>query len=67
MIEYYKILTPEFRKEINNSIEDNRRQLNTCSENAFVSAERIGLDCLQKLINTLPDGYPIPMERKNDR
>lgn len=64
MTNSYKTLTPEFRREINNSIDDNMRQLNTCQENVFVSAQRIGLDCLQKIINTLPDGYPIPMERK---
>lgn len=64
MEEYYKPLTPKFRKEINDSINDQISELNTCESNAFVSAQKISLQALQNLIYALPDGYPMPV-RKN--
>ena len=62
----YKPLTPKFRSEILDSINSLVSELNTCQENVFVSAQRVGLDALQNLIKALPDGYPIPIER-NDK
>jgi hypothetical protein len=40
------------------------QELNTCKDNAFVSAQKVGLIALENLINALPDGYPIPVERR---
>ena len=62
----YKPLTPKFRSEILESINSQVNELNTCQENVFVSAQRVGLDALENLIKALPDGYPIPIER-NDK
>ena len=62
----YKQLTPKLRSEILDSINSLVSELNTCQENVFVSAQRVGLDALQNLIKALPDGYPIPIER-NDK
>ena len=58
----YKPLTPKFRSEILDSINSQVNELNTCQENVFVSAQRVGLDALQNLIKALPDGYPIPLK-----
>ena len=61
---FYKPLTPRFREEINASIDCNIAELKTCSNNAFVNAQIVGLKATRNLINNLPDGYPIPMERR---
>lgn len=58
----YKPLTPIFRSEIQESINSQMQELNTCQDNAFVSAQRVGLSALQSIINALPDGYPIPIK-----
>ena len=58
----YKPLTPKFRSDILDSINSQVNELNTCQENVFVSAQRVGLDALQNLIKALPDGYPIPLK-----
>lgn len=62
----YKPLTPKFRSEILDSINSQISELNTCQTNAFVSAQKVGLDALKNLFKALPDGYPIPIER-NDK
>lgn len=60
----YKPLTPMFRNEIQESIKSQMQELNTCQNNAFVSVQKVGLSALQSIINALPDGYPIPIERR---
>lgn len=60
MSDFYKPLTPSFRKEINVAIENQIRELETCEKNAFVNAQIVGLNAQKNLINALPDGYPIP-------
>lgn len=62
---FYKPLTPAFRTDIAAGIHKNMTELNTCQPNALVTAQKIGLIQLEKLINTLPDGYPIPLERRS--
>lgn len=64
MSDLYKPLTPTYRAEIQDSIRSQLAELNTCKDNAFVSAQRVGLTALKGLINALPDGYPIPIERR---
>lgn len=61
---FYMPLTPELRNRINSSIDGNILELHTCKPNAFVNAQTIGYKSLKSIINTLPDGYPIPMERR---
>lgn len=61
----WKPLTPELRDDINNSIKKNYAELSTCEINAFTTAQKVGLQTLSRLINALPDGYPIPFERIN--
>lgn len=59
----YKPLTPKFRNDILDGINSQVCELNTCKENAFVLAQKVGLNALENLIRALPDGYPIPFER----
>ena len=61
----YKPLTPKFRSEILDSINSRVDELNTCQTNAFVLAQKVGLDALQNLIKALPDGYPIPIKERD--
>ena len=60
----YKPLTPTFRSEIQKSISSQMQELNTCQNNVLVSAQKAGLTALSNLINDLPDGYLIPIERR---
>ena len=63
MREELKPLTPEFRADINTSIDKMIRELNTCQNNALVNAHKSALNAVRMLINALPDGYLIPVER----
>ena len=60
---YYKPLTPEFRKQIDDSISKNIAELKTCKPNAFVNVQICGYQALRGMINALPDGYLIPMKK----
>lgn len=62
---FYKPLTPTFRSDITAGIHKNMTELNACQPNALVTTQKIGLIQLEKLINALPDGYPIPLKRRN--
>lgn len=62
---FYKPLTPALRSDITAGIHKNMTELNTCQPNVIVTAQKIGLIQLEKLINALPDGYPIPLERRS--
>lgn len=64
---FYKPLTQDLRSDITAGINKNMTELNACKPNALVNIQKIGLNQLQKLINALPDGYPIPLERRNGR
>lgn len=64
---FYKPLTPDLRSDITAGIHKNITELNACKPNTLVNIQKIGLNQLQKLINALPDGYPIPLERRNGR
>lgn len=61
---FYKPLTPKLRTDINNSIEDNVKELMTCQNNAYVKAQIVACGALKNFINTLPDGFLIPFERR---
>ena len=63
MSEELKPLTPAFRADINTSIDKMIRELNTCQNNALVNAHKSALNAVRMLINALPDGYLIPVER----
>lgn len=62
---FYKPLTSTLRSDITVGIHKNMTELNACQPNALATAQKIGLIQLEKLMNALPDGYPIPLERRN--
>ena len=59
----YKTLTPSFRQQILDSINDQLRELDTCEQNAWVAMQRLGLSSYEAIFKALPDGYPVPIER----
>ena len=63
MSEFYKPLTPDMRKQINDSISKNIAELKTCEQNAFVRTQICGYQALRGLFNSLPDGYLMPMKK----
>lgn len=59
----YKILTPNFRKEINISIDKQLVEIATCRDNAFTQCQKMALNIARNYINALPDGFPLPVRR----
>lgn len=62
---FYKPLTPSFRNEINQSIDNNIDELKTCQSNGLVKVQIQAQIALKNLISNLPDGYLMPMERRS--
>ena len=62
MSDFYKPLTPKFRMEIDNSIDDMKRELSECRSNPLVRVHMDALDALRYVIDRLPDGYLMPMK-----
>lgn len=60
----HKLLTPDLREQINRGIDHNIEELLRCDRNSLVIAEISAYQMLRKLINSLPDGYPIPVEKR---
>ena len=61
---FYKPLTPDLRGDINRSIDSSISELRACEQNAFVNAQLMAHKVLKNIINTLPDGYPLPIKSK---
>ncbi len=61
---FYKPLTPDFRRQIIDSINQNISELHTCEPNIFVQAQITSYQTVKMLINGLPDGYPMPMRKE---
>ena len=59
----YKPLTPGFRQDINAGFDERISDLQTCKPNALVNAQIEALRTYKRLINGLPDGYPIPVRK----
>ena len=60
----YKLLTPDFREQINRGIERNIEELLSCDRNPYVIATINAYQILHNMINSLPDGFPIPVEKR---
>lgn len=58
----YKPLTPRLRENINIYFDEQISELQTCKQNALVDCQISALKAYRRLINGLPDGYPMPME-----
>ena len=57
----YKPLTPRFRQDINIGFDKQIAELQTCESNALVTMQIEALRTYKRLINGLPDGYPMPL------
>lgn len=57
----YKPLTPNFRQDINNAFDKQITELKECKPNALVNVQIEALSMYKRLINGLPDGYPMPL------
>ena len=62
-METYKPLTPSFRQDINIGFDKQIADLQTCQPNALVNAQIEALRMYKRLINGLPDGYPMPVRK----
>lgn len=60
---FYKPLTPQLRAEINDSISREMKELESCQDNSYVQMHKTFYCALSNLINSLPDGYPIPITK----
>lgn len=63
----HKPLTPSFRGQIEESIEKQWMELSDCQNTPYVSVLRVGLKATKTLIHGLPDGFPIPIEKRGER
>ena len=63
MAELYKTLTPAFRQQILDSLDQQLRELDSCQDNALVAVQRLGLSSYKALFKALPDGYPVPITK----
>ena len=59
----YKPLTPSLRLDINIAFDKQIEELKTCKPNALVNMQIEALRMLKRLINGLPDGYLIPINK----
>lgn len=55
----YKPLTPSFRQNINDEFDKRITELKECNPNALALAQIEALSMYKRLINGLPDGYPM--------
>ena len=62
---FYKPLTPSFRNEINETIDNNINELRNCQNNGLVKLQISAQTVLKNFISNLPDGYLLPMERRS--
>ena len=60
----HKLLTPDIREQINQGIDRNIEELLRCDRNPLVIAEINAYQILHNMINHLPDGFPIPVEKR---
>jgi len=60
----YKLLTPDFREQINHGIDRNIEELLSCDRNPYVIGAINAYQILHNMINSLPDGFPIYVEKR---
>ncbi len=60
----YKLLTPDFREQINRGIDRNIEELLRCDRNPYVNGAINAYQILHNMINSLPDGFPIYVEKR---
>lgn len=63
MSNYYKPLTPSFRREINEGIDAQIAELETCKQNVLVQQRITYYEALRNFIESLPDGFLMPITK----
>lgn len=63
---FYKPLTPALRSKINETIDININELMACENNALVNMQITAQMAAKNLIRNLPDGYLMPMVRRQN-
>lgn len=58
-------LTPQFRSDILENLNKQLEKLDSCENNPYVAIQKFEINQLKNLFKSLPDGYPIPVERRN--
>lgn len=56
-------LTPKLRESINCTIDSRIGELDKCEQTPWVEINRVANRMVKQLINSLPDGYPLPIEK----
>ena len=62
-MEDFKPLTPSFRQDINKGFDSIISELKECEPNGLVAVQIEALQMYKRLINGLPDGYPMPIRK----
>lgn len=65
-MDYIKPLTPSIRKDISVAFDKQIEELKTCKPNGIVNMQIECLRMYKRIITRLPDGYPIPINRKDE-
>lgn len=59
----YEPLTPSLRQDINIAFDKQIADLQTCKPSALINVQIEGLKMWKRIINGMPDGYPIPFKK----
>lgn len=59
----YKPLTPSLRQDIDIAFDKQIADLQTCKPSALVNVQIEGLKMWKRIIDGMPDGYPMPFKK----
>lgn len=62
---YLTPLTKDMKKSINETIDNRVMELNRCDNTPYTALYKQIYGVARNLINALPDGYPVPVTRKD--
>ena len=57
-------LTPAIRSAFNDKLSEKISELQNCEQNVFINDYMSAYNALYGLMQALPDGYPLPVEKK---
>lgn len=62
---YLAPLTKDMKQQVNMEIDNRIAELNRCDDTPYVNMYKSVYGIARKLINALPDGYPVPVSKKS--